>query len=439
MFAPDQTMFNINDPADAKVLAERLVNMRLARTSLRRKMGFLSRSFTPLDDTYYEGYLVVKRIYFDLLAQCDLLDDTDLFLGYLRAYLFEDPGLIAILTSQEPLNKLLLQLLLRFRQRLEVLRNDDFSADIAAFNNGCDKPPGFRHDFAIPGIRATQTDIDSARAGLARMLTRLHDDSNLSASRRQFLDLRRGWLARRSIATVLSEPVLVKIGPSSVTVWPDPHDEEHFLAVIGTNIDHGLPQSPDLHPGWYSLVLLPHVPTIATVVGVGNTVVAIRWRSEGEEPEPGLTRWLCDPINTAPYIEREAEGIGNYLRDYFENAPPSAREVLERFHTAVDAEWGDQCRAFLRRWSHPASDAAADALLQPDRLRGLYRRDGQLFETAIALSMLRRMNVVLPSNQAVLAQEGWDVGMALIRAMEIFEETGLMLLHNDDGVLEWAV
>lgn len=439
MFAPAQTFLNIDDPKDAETLERRLIDLRLARPSLRRKMGFLSRSFSPLDDAYYEGYLAVKRTYFDLLAECDLLSDTDLFLGYFRSYLFEDPGLIAILTAEIPLNERLAQALQRFRSRLEMLRDDDFSADIAAFAEWCDKPLGFRPDFVIPGIRSTEREIQDAREGLARMLARLKDDPDLSPSQRHFRYVRRGWLVRRSMATVLSEPVLVQLGPHGVKIWPDPRDEEQFLAILGTDIDHGLTPSSDLQPGWFSLVLLPHVPTLATVVGVADTVVAIQWRSGGKEPEPGLTDWLRDRINTAPYIEREAEQIGNYIRDYFENAPPSAREILDSFHAAIDAEWGRHNRAILRRWSSPPSDAAADALTHSDRLRGLYKRDHCLFETAVALSVLRSIDVLLPSNQAALAKEGWDVGAALMRVRDISEETGLMLLRNNDGSLEWTV
>jgi len=59
---------------------------------LERKAGIYCR---PVSDPYLLGYLSVKSLWSQMAAACGDLNDRDLFLSYLRSYLYDDYGLVA--------------------------------------------------------------------------------------------------------------------------------------------------------------------------------------------------------------------------------------------------------------------------------------------------------------------------------------------------------
>lgn len=64
-------------------------------------MRFLSRPVAAVDNAYFDGYMMVKRLYLDLSQTVPALADADLFLSFLRSYVFEDYGMVAILTGED--------------------------------------------------------------------------------------------------------------------------------------------------------------------------------------------------------------------------------------------------------------------------------------------------------------------------------------------------
>jgi hypothetical protein len=61
---------------------------------LERKAGiYAQKGFNP----YLIGYLSVKSLWTQMAAACDAFNDRDLFLSYLRSYIYDDPGMVLVL------------------------------------------------------------------------------------------------------------------------------------------------------------------------------------------------------------------------------------------------------------------------------------------------------------------------------------------------------
>lgn len=110
MLAP---MFGKTEPESAarepaheltRMTREILREARLTDDALRRRVALLSEPLAPTAGGYLPGYLAVKTLWAGggLLAGSALsFSETDLFLSYLRAYVYRDYGLVNVLLDQE--------------------------------------------------------------------------------------------------------------------------------------------------------------------------------------------------------------------------------------------------------------------------------------------------------------------------------------------------
>lgn len=433
---------NLAEPSGARELTRKLGDMRLEAGSLRRKMAFLSRPLSELDQAYCDGYLSVKRIYHDLRARSEMFHDADLFLSYMRSYFFEDPGTVAILTrSYDNPQKRLIDYLNHFTARLKRLYEPDIDIDEDArlFEEACNTPAGHWHDFGLPGIGSTTDEQQEARKAHRGMLHELEDAPFLHEPFRSILNAQRGQLSRRAIAFVFSEPALIKIGANRmVSVWPDPPDDEMPLWITGCLAAYTHEATAEPVRGWMSLIIIPTQAFIAPICGIDDQVVAIAWPPRRER-DSELEEWLADPLHAPPVIERELQDVGAWVTGYFKGAPPEYRTIIDAARASTAGVWLRVATALRERWTFPPSADAAAALYRRERLWGYFTPDQQKFETFVALGTLPGIDTLEPSIQRVLSENGWDVQGALCDALRIKKETGLDLIRNDNGVVEWLI
>ena len=84
------------DELVAVLTAKVLQPMRLGSQLLARKVSLLGQPLACDGDAYLPGYLLVRALWRSAACQVDkLLNETDLFLAYLRSYLYDDCGLVS--------------------------------------------------------------------------------------------------------------------------------------------------------------------------------------------------------------------------------------------------------------------------------------------------------------------------------------------------------
>jgi hypothetical protein len=74
--------------------------VRRSTTFCERKAGALARPLSG-SDGYLAGYLAVKALWAHAYKQCPLFEDRDLFLGYLRSWIYDDADFISVLLSEK--------------------------------------------------------------------------------------------------------------------------------------------------------------------------------------------------------------------------------------------------------------------------------------------------------------------------------------------------
>jgi hypothetical protein len=88
--------------AIAQTIAEALYDLRTNEVTLNRKASLLLQPFSLNAGGYLPGYLAVKSLWRAACRKHFLLaNETDLFLMYLRSYIYDDWGFVATLLSEE--------------------------------------------------------------------------------------------------------------------------------------------------------------------------------------------------------------------------------------------------------------------------------------------------------------------------------------------------
>ena len=78
-----------------------LQSLRRDPLLLERKAGVYAGPFNVFDP-YLIGYLSVRSLWVQMAAACSDLNDRDLFLSYLRSYLYDDPGMVLRMLDSYP-------------------------------------------------------------------------------------------------------------------------------------------------------------------------------------------------------------------------------------------------------------------------------------------------------------------------------------------------
>jgi hypothetical protein len=420
-------------------LNAQLLSIRTRPEALERKMGFLSKPVSRLDEAYFDGYLLVKRIYADLRARVPAFADSDLFLSYLRFFFFEDSGMTAVLTRfyDNPLDRVD-ALARRYEARLRQLYEGELAGDVALFGSAVSGPPGGEHDFDVPGLRISQEERAEAAKGRASLLQEFEDDPGLSPQDRAVLNIQRGWLSRRSVVFVATEPALVTVRNEMVQAWPDPRDEEVPLLVGGAL--PGTPDTPNPNEpvrGWISFLVHPTLSFYAPVVGIDDRLVAILRYPETDSAKRDLEAIINDPCCSPTVIEQERTDIDAWRDGYFREAPSELKSVIEQARQLVDRTLRESSDRSLEGWG--SRPGAAARLRSGDRFWDLFAGNRKLFETFLALGLFHDRDVLEPRFLSLFSEAGIDVGSALLAARNLEVATGISLVRNDRGVFRWLV
>jgi hypothetical protein len=430
-------LIDLSTPDSTRELAGRLADLRLQDDSLTRKMSFLSRPLTRLETVYFDGYMLVKRLYWDLVDSVPSFIDSDLFLSYIRSFFFEDYGLVNILarTYDNPIKRQV-AVIERVSGRFGELYGTGLAEDVATYETACDRPMNSDHSAGIPGLRLQASDLSEGLAAMKGLLAELDEYPNMDPVLRQVVNVQRLWVSRRSLVYVAAEPALVKVANGMVSAWPDPADHE-FPLITGAAAVAGALDTAVQEQGWISLVLHPLTASFATVVSIGSRVVAIRWAGT-TTPDAGVAELVLDPACSPITVQQEQESIDSWVDDYFLKAPKPLSKWIAETRQSTERALGKISDAFLGRWG-AQSESAIASLRHPDRFWDVFDRDYQMFKTFVALGILRDHDVLLPSLSSELLKHGWNPMLGLVRATEIARVKGVSLVRNDQGVFRWLM
>lgn len=418
-------------------LFSRLLDLRLHPESLARKMQILSRPITTLDQAYFDGYMVVKRLYLDLSERVPAFADTDLFLSYIRNYLFEDYGLVRILAWPDANTfHRQVELIEYFGKRLQRLYRPELADDVLQFEDFNNRPPNSPRFAAIPGLDLTNEDLEAGLKIEGDLLNELEDLPGSSETMRQIRDVQRGWISRRSLAYIAAEPARVQVLNGVVSAWPDPADFDYPL-ITGSVALEGVADTKGMADGWVSLVLQPQTGIFVAVVGIGHETATIHWPPAMGEPDAATVAFFADPENSPIVVEEQHRAISDWVNGYFRNAPEPISTWVAEARQSTRGALKRTAEAFFRRWG-PDLEAALAILTSKNRLWDLFESDRGAFEAFVAFGTMRPLDVLQPTLSKALSERGWSASEALTRALAL-EQKGVSFVRNDQGVFRWLV
>eukprot|EP00611_Tribonema_gayanum_P028140 TRINITY_DN7141_c0_g1_i1.p1 TRINITY_DN7141_c0_g1~~TRINITY_DN7141_c0_g1_i1.p1 ORF type:complete len:440 (+),score=-48.72 TRINITY_DN7141_c0_g1_i1:190-1320(+) len=376
--------------------------------------------------------MMIKRLYFDLSSKVRAFTDRDLFLSYIRSFIFDDLGLVYILNKkyEEP-NKRIADIINRFGFRLMQLNSIDLNNPVYEFEKFNNRPLGSGFDFKSSGLLVTNEEIENGKNTLNESISQLEHKEYHTETINKILRIQRGWLTRRSLVYVATEEILVKVLNGIVSVWPDKDDME-FPLITGKSSLLGVQDSEGIVEGWLSIILHPIKGFYVPVIGIDENIIAILWPS-GMEDEPDIGAILKDPLNSPPRIQKELEIVRTFINSYIDQAPKVIKDIINQNRKLVN-ESLLQCSTFyLDKWGSSSN------LRNKKRLWEFFKSDRKSFETFTVLGILSYLDVMTPSIQTALKEQGWDTMQSFMKVFEIQNQFNLQLIKNDHGVFRWLI
>jgi len=434
-------VLDLTKEADIAAFREALLKVRLSPMSLNRKMEFLSPSLWSKDDpekeSYYTGYLIIKRLYWDLAQKYEIFSDKDFFLSFIRSWFYEDLVMVELLLKKyDHPGARFVAMIEHYGSRIMQLYENDLPAELATYEMTNNQPPGHRNDFYIRGIGIREEDSGRGAILLQELLDNINEiKESDSLQLKQVDQVLRSMIFRRKIIDVTSEPVLVQVRNGRVSFWPYPQDDGIFVASMGAL--EGTPDTDGKELGWKCFILIGGAnPYAGIIIGIGNTVVHVH------QPNPELDYsdrvnfikdFMTDPAANEALYTCSAE----WTRAWFDQAPPPLRELIDAYSKSI-SNHAERVRKFFFD-KYLQNGQAGNPLSGPRKMQELFAGNGTLYKAFIILGILSDQDTLSSDWQEYLKEKGFDMKTILEFAVELENVYDVQLVYNDQGRFVWLI
>ena len=201
--------------------------------------------------------------------------------------------------------------------------------------------------------------------------------------------------------------------------------------------------TPGVVPGWITVVFRPSTYDIAILIGRGNEVVKTIHPTP-DVPDPDWVELITHPLCSPAFVQEEFEQTRAWVDGYFDGMPHPLRQVVDLARLEVDDCLERISRQSFDRWRSNNGDVDHEAeafarARNEHSLWHLYSGNREMFETCVALGILRGHDVLLPSVRKGLLSHGWDSWKALEFAIETSSKCGFAMVRNCSGVFRWLL
>src|SRR5215472_4764944 len=222
----------------------RLIGTRLSQQAVESKAGLLCNPLTCANGGYLPGYLLVKSLWSRARAQChERFKVSDLFLAYLRSFIYDDYGFVAVLLDPftqeyETANAITTY----FSKRFQQFMKSNLEADVERFEKAVLEKEKYRSgksvgDVLDSGLLRLCTDAEADKSGRESLLDMIDEmDRYYSDPSDNFLHaMNRAALFQRDIMRVGSLPLSVSIAKTGDTTEPSSFHETSQEIVLSSN------------------------------------------------------------------------------------------------------------------------------------------------------------------------------------------------------------
>lgn len=392
--------------------SELLWKLRAHDTTLNKKASLLLKPLNPQLSPYLLGYLSVKSLWRTASRNVKrLLTETDLFMMYLRSYIFEDAGMVcALLEPCDSAEEIIARLANRVIYRIRELENIT-----------CDDVEEFEASVQSQTERSQPSSGIKISAELATRSQQLLDEQNRFWNReasngpeQQLASWFADALSQRQFATLVTSDIQLEFDSQTQAVTVS-HEGQAVLG-FGPKCFVGKPST--LSGGaQFDVILSMESFFRAAVVSREDIPLAVipLWIDDSHSIVPLIKRWYRNQRNLAD-IEAEFRQIDSFLM------PPNSptQKSIAKLQDFVLPFWTDVAFRYAR--DYDAVDRCSD-LMATSGFRGLGMKSSLIKQLAlIGLTLPRRVHIV--HLQEVFANHGWDLDNSLAELENLYKRYG---------------
>jgi hypothetical protein len=400
----------------------------------RRKESVLGHGFEFTEGGYLPGYLTVRKLWVEA-AKDDraLLNHSDLFLTFLRAFFYHDPALVDLLLDDSPPSRdvaeaIIVHIADRFDKVQQVTKEQ-----VSDFENFVALEPG-----------------DREASGNSDLMNLFTNDRSLLETTRQAIDDLLAQVANPDLNTVegllaivgqrtLSQRDIIHLGSQTVEVSVDGHGE--CAVKTGDKIVHVGRSVPGVQAGTASgrldlvFSILPGHMARGSMIYRGDDLVALSINElQGDQDEAAKSHQRFEDIDSDPERLRAA-----------------CEEMQEQLDIVLDWEPLDKLVAEMRQLANDMCEGIYELLalqdVPPDRrshlaevmresgLMPLLRWDRDIIYGLVLISISWSLRLERPEIIQKLAEYGLDLDKALQAIAEIAQEYNIPIITDGGNIL----
>jgi hypothetical protein len=422
-------------------IMDTLVQYRTSETALHRKINVLMSSISKDPHHYLTGYLSVKQIWLSAVGNTPAFLDRDLFMCFLREWIFQDWQLIDYLLDPDlDCSEVARLASKRIQTRLDQLATTTLAEEVAVYEHETNsKQPDTAQLLWSLHIseRVAQQGQERFNLLLNKFMMEINGgdrDENL------YIDDMCTLLHRQEMMRLSLEPVEIEVNEYDRLIVRKKASIERKSGSIEEFMDTYLAASaPEksergVTPGWMTMYFLPKsLGVVALAVRENQSMISIQSQSipndDLELLQSAATRFVPNK-----FCRGELTRIGHQLVDELDDL--GYRITLERLPNHV--------RKVYTRYA--LNSVPEDKLAEVEAMlsqKGLYQvldRNGDLLNAFVKLSLAT--SSITPSLHIsyreflseMIAHDGFTIDSLLSQLYQQQQETGMPLLVRVDDV-----
>ncbi len=380
---------------------------------LERKAGIYAQPANVFDP-YLIGYLSVRSLWCQMAAACSELDDRDLFLSYLRSYLYDDPGMVIRILDSYPSEV----------HASEAIVNHLLSrvGELASFDGLPQRVEQWVRSAENGHVDVASIGANSADEQRADQMMQLALVEDVDDEKSETLA---AWMLM-----TLEERQICVIASAAVDLKPQPTTDRLDVIVDGLSeavSSVAADSIPDATEGELVLVASSDGHAIVVLLRVNQEVTVLSGLGEFSEAELTLAkRHVANRPRRAPVYEEfranlKSSTVVETVWEIVAKQVTAAMKELFGPLATLNAEEADWQKAF--------------AELERDGLFGMLEHDGELTRALAAIGLVNTFS----TNVGVIRMMGQVLNVddaALERAISLLPRNGLPLVaRRNDSVM----
>ncbi len=415
---------------------------RSSETAIKRKISTLMRSLTQDSHGYLSGYLTVKNLWFLASLKTPAFQDRDLFLSFLRFWVFNDWVLIGYLAdSDSDIVKTANLIFQRIQSRFLDLIANDLTHEVSIYDRevGSGSNDGYE---LLKSLCISESEYHDGRLTLETLYNEIR--SNPENSEHEAWSVIEDNIIehRNRYMRLQLEPITIEINKHGrAIVFKGDADEyiaekDNVKRMKSVYLGGPAPEGyePGITPGLMTIYFIPDQLSLVLLSSQGGEPITWFPNEVVPDPEKASVRKIMAVVST---FEEQFQQFSLIAENELLAMNNTAQEIL---HTIFNEQIINIYSNYaLVHVDDEKRIAEIKTLLDRKGLYDLLEKDGDLLTTLVAISLYSVVDEEGKIDlRGALKEDGIDFDKALQRILEIQNRVGIELVHVFSNSVIWS-